>query len=135
MSTIRGERMKFSKGTDYALHAMAFLASQSDKQEKFPVSELAKKLQISNAYLSKILAQLVKQNYIVATSGAKGGYSLPNNWSTITVYDIVVAIDGEPSLFEDSFNHGKECKIQNLMMSIENDMVASLKEKTIDSLV
>lgn len=114
---------------------MAFLASQSDKGVKFPVTDLAEKLRVSNAYLSKILAQLVKQKYIVATSGAKGGYSLPNNWSDITVYDIVVAIDGEPSLFEDSFNHGKECKIQRLMMSIEDDMVASLKEKTIDALI
>ncbi|MEY8371039.1 Rrf2 family transcriptional regulator [Aerococcaceae bacterium 50-4] len=127
--------MKFSKGTDYALHAMVFLASQSDKDMKFPVGELAKKLRVSNAYLSKILAQLVKQKYIVASSGAKGGYSLPHNWPEFTVYDIVVAIDGEPSLFEDSFNHGEECKIQRLMMTIEDDMVASLKDKTIQSLL
>ena len=127
--------MKFSRGTDYALHVMAYLASQQDKNEKIPVMDLSKKLNVSTTYLSKILTRLVKQKYIIASSGAKGGYSLPHNWQDISVYDIVYAIDGQPSLFEDSFNHGEECKIQKLMMTVEDDMVQSLKDKTIASLV
>lgn len=127
--------MKFSRGTDYALHVMAFLASQQDKNEKFPVADLSKKLKVSTTYLSKILARLVKQRYIIASSGAKGGYSLPEDWQDISVYDIIHAIDGHPSLLEDSFNHGDECKIHRLMMSVENDMIQSLKNKSIASLV
>lgn len=127
--------MKVSRGTDYALHVLAYLISQRDKTEKFPVKELADKMNISNTYLSKILALLVKRKYIVATSGAKGGYSLPADWEDISVYDVIVAIDGEPTLFEDSFDHGNECKIQRVMMEVEDDMIQAFKNKSIGALV
>lgn len=127
--------MKFSRGTDYALHAMAYLVSQKEDYDKVTVQELAKKLNVSSTYLSKILARLVKQKYIVAASGAKGGYSLPVNWKGISVYDVIVAIDGEATLFEDSFNHGDECKIQRLMMEVETDMIQSLKNRSIVDLI
>lgn len=127
--------MKFSRGTDYALHAMAYLVSQKEDYDKVTVQELAKKLNVSSTYLSKILARLVKKKYIVAASGAKGGYSLPANWKGISVYDVIVAIDGEATLFEDSFNHGDECKIQRLMMEVETDMIQSLKNRSIVDLI
>lgn len=127
--------MKFSRGTDYALHSMAYLVSQKDSGDKIPVQDLAKKLDVSSTYLSKILARLVKHKYIIANSGAKGGYSLPADWASISVYDVIVAIDGEPTLFEDSFNHGHECKIQRLMMEVETDMVQALKERSIKDLI
>ncbi|WP_020008247.1 RrF2 family transcriptional regulator [Salinicoccus albus] len=127
--------MKFSRGTDYALHAMAYLASQQEKGGKIPVQELADKLAVSSTYLSKILARLVKMKYIIATSGAKGGYSLPAGWEDISVYNVIVAIDGEPTLFEDSFNHGDECKIQRLMMEVETDMIEALKNRRIVELI
>lgn len=127
--------MKFSRGTDYALHSMAYLVSKKENLEKIPVQDLAKKLDVSSTYLSKILARLVKYKYIIANSGAKGGYSLPTYWADISVYNIIVAIDGEPTLFEDSFNHGHECKIQRLMMEIETDMIQALKNKSIKELI
>lgn len=127
--------MKFSRGTDYALHALAYLVSRKDSDEKIPVADLAKKLDVSSTYLSKILARLVKYKYIIANSGAKGGYSLPADWADISVYDVIVAIDGEPTLFEDSFNHGNECKIQRLMLEVETDMVHSLKKRSIKDLI
>lgn len=127
--------MKFSRGTDYALHSIAYLVSRKDSGEKIPVQDLAKKLDVSSTYLSKILARLVKHKYIIANSGAKGGYSLPGDWANISVYDVIVAIDGEPTLFEDSFNHGHECKIQRLMMEVETDMVQALKERSIKDLI
>lgn len=127
--------MKFSRGTDYALHALAYMISQNEKTDKMPVQELAEKLNVSNTYLSKILARLVKQKYVVATSGAKGGYSLPADWQDISVYDVIVSIDGEPTLFEDSFDHGDECKIQRLMMEVETDMIQALKNRSIVELI
>lgn len=127
--------MKFSRGTDYALHSMAYLVSQKDSGDKIPVQNLAEKLDVSSTYLSKILARLVKHKYIIANSGAKGGYSLPADWASISVCDVIVAIDGEPTLFEDSFNHGHECKIQRLMMEVETDMVQALKERSIKDLI
>jgi len=127
--------MKVSRGTDYALHVLAYLINQKENTDKFPVTELAEKLGVSSTYLSKVLARLVKQKYIVATSGAKGGYSLPANWEEISVYDVIVAIDGEPTLFEDSFDHGPECKIQRLMMEVETDMIQAFKDRSITELI
>lgn len=126
--------MKFSKATDYALHALLYLIKHNADTQKVPVQELAGSLDVSATYLSKVLTRIVKAGYITASSGAKGGYQLRKNWDSISIYDIVVAIDGEQTLFEDSFDHGDGCKIQSIMKEAENNLFHSLKSKSLKDL-
>ncbi|WP_239749839.1 Rrf2 family transcriptional regulator [Mammaliicoccus sp. O-M53] len=126
--------MKISKGTDYGLHALAYLIAKKE-QQPINVKRLSEVLNISITYLSKILTQLVKAGVIKSASGAKGGYYLVNNWEQISVYDIITAIDGQQSTLEDSFNHGPECKIQAILLSAEDEMTKALKNKTLKDLM
>lgn len=126
--------MKITKGSDYALHALAYLITTQSSQA-VNVQTLAEKLNVSVTYLSKILTQLTKANVIKSSSGARGGYSLVQHWEDISIYTIITAIDGHQSAFEDSFNHGDECKIQKIIVSAEDEMTRSLQEKTLKDLM
>lgn len=122
--------MKFSQATDNALHAMLFLVMEAP-DKPVSVQILAEKLGVSQTYLSKMLTKLVKAGLIHSVSGANGGYRLKRNYEEISFLDVIHAIEGTTSLFECSFNHGRECLIQQVVMDAERQMEQALKGKTI----
>ena len=63
--------MNYSKGTNYALHTMLYLATQKDNPV-VGVQELAKHQLVSPTYLSKILTKLTKYGLVESYSGAQG---------------------------------------------------------------
>ncbi|MEK4843097.1 RrF2 family transcriptional regulator [Staphylococcus sp. FSL W8-0271] len=126
--------MKFSKATDYALHALLFMINNQGDQKKIPVQDLASVIGVSTTYLSKVLTRLVKSNIISASSGAKGGYQLKNGWDSVSIYDVIITIDGKQSLLEDSFNHDEGCPVKAIMEDAETTLITTLKQKKLISL-
>ncbi|WP_435373614.1 Rrf2 family transcriptional regulator [Staphylococcus nepalensis] len=104
-------------------------------QKEFLVQDLASALKVSTTYLSKILTRLVKANIISANSGAKGGYQLKEGWQNVSIYEIIVTIDGKQSLLEDSFSHGDGCPIKTIMDEAESTLINNLERKTLKNLV
>lgn len=127
--------MKYSKATNYALHALLFMIKNDGDVQRIPVQDLAKALGVSTTYLSKILTRLAKVGVISASSGAKGGYQLKSNWKDVTIYKVITTIDGKQSLLEDNFNHGDECPINKIMIEAEQALIDSLKLKKLKHLV
>lgn len=127
--------MKFSKGTNYALHTMLHLAMTSQTDKPVGVQQLAEQQSVSPTYLSKILTKLVKERLVVSASGAHGGYALPRDWESISFLDIIHAIEGKSSLFDCHFNHGEGCAIEQVMFTAELKMEEELRETKIVDLV
>lgn len=122
--------MKYSKATDYALHSMMLLAKQ-DCNYPMSVVDLATSQNISPSYLSKILTKLSKENLINAISGANGGYSLRKNWQTISILEIVHAIEGRQSIFECYVHEDPNCTIKKIMLKAEEKMETELASTTL----
>ena len=127
--------MKFSRGTNYALHTMLQLAQSSTPNKPIGVQQLAEQQDVSPTYLSKILTKLVKEGMVSSVSGVKGGYSLPYNWESISFLEIIQAIEGKASLFDCHFGHGPGCPIEQVMVEAEEKMEEQLKKMTIADLV
>ncbi|MCM2603345.1 Rrf2 family transcriptional regulator [Rossellomorea marisflavi] len=127
--------MKFSRGTNYALHTILHLALKVDNNKPIGVQQLAEQQSVSSTYLSKILAKLVKEGLVVSISGANGGYSLGHNWESISFLNIIHAIEGKASLFECHFNHGSGCLIEQVMSSAEKKMEEELLNTTISDVI
>ncbi len=89
----RGEAMKLSSRTEYAVRAMAELAEMHGGG---PVSvrEIAARQDIPGKYLEQLFRQLKKAGLIKGVRGAQGGYSLAGKPSGVTVGDIMRAVDG-----------------------------------------
>ncbi|MBO1910790.1 Rrf2 family transcriptional regulator [Sporosarcina sp. 6E9] len=125
--------MQFAKSTDYALHALVYLAN-SESEDKIGIKELANKLDVSESYLSKIMTQLRKDGIIRAVPGVKGGYELSRSASHITFLDVILSTEGRQDMFNcsnsDSRQHTSLTDESNgqLMNQEENQRVCRIKE-------
>jgi Rrf2 family protein len=87
--------MKLSNGVEWALHCCVSLS-----QSETPVSaaRLAELHGVPSAYLAKHLQTLSRAGIARSTAGQVGGYCLTRSAASITVLDVVQAIDGtEPA--------------------------------------
>ncbi len=85
--------MKLTRASSYALHAVAYMASQ--KSEK-PVAShnIAQARNIPERFLLKVLKPLVSARVLVSIKGPNGGYRLAKPATEISMADIVEAVDG-----------------------------------------
>lgn len=99
--------MIFSRKTDYGLRALMYLA---DRRARGPVTlnEIAEKLMIPKAFLSKILQQLAKKGVVRSLKGPSGGFVLAVEASELTMQEILVEIDGPMKVF-DCFATDSDC--------------------------
>ncbi len=80
-----------SQTTEYALRAMSCLAYSPDELTPTPV--LAKYTKVPSNYLAKVLQLLAQADLIVGRRGVGGGYRLAKPARSITMLDVVNAID------------------------------------------
>lgn len=79
----------------YALRALIYLGKFSEKDKRIGIKKISEDLELSSPFLGKILQNLVKQKLLVSTKGPNGGFALAKNAGEVTLYDIVIKVDGE----------------------------------------
>lgn len=84
--------MVFTKGTEYALKAMAFMGKHPD-QKYFGVKEIAESLNVSPSYLAKILQKLARDGYLRSITGPGGGFGLAPEPDKIRLISILESMD------------------------------------------
>jgi Rrf2 family protein len=85
--------LQISRRIEYATRAMIFLASLPDGMTT-SFREIAKKMEIPQDFLAKILKTLVKSGLVKSTRGAHGGYSLATGASGVSFLDVIEAVEG-----------------------------------------
>lgn len=79
----------------YALRALIYLGKFSEEDKRIGIKKISEDLSLSSPFLGKILQNLVKQKLLVSTKGPNGGFALAKEASEITLWDIVIKVDGE----------------------------------------
>ncbi|WP_428265326.1 RrF2 family transcriptional regulator [Haliangium sp.] len=79
-----------SQTVEYALRAVAFLASQ---EEARTTRDIAERTRVPPAYLSKVLQALVRAGLVHSRRGAGGGITLAVAPTELTILDVVDAVD------------------------------------------
>ena len=90
--------MKLSDGVEQAIHSVAMLSGLSE-QGVLSAAALAEFHGVSASYLLKHLQALSKAGILSTLPGPKGGYRLAKPPSTITLLDIVLAVEGTEYAF------------------------------------
>nr|MBN1229055.1 Rrf2 family transcriptional regulator [Anaerolineae bacterium] len=85
--------LEITRQADYALRATLDVA-QIPYGDRAPTATIASRQQIPLPFLAKIISQLVVRGVLEATRGASGGVSLARPANTITMLEVIEAIDG-----------------------------------------
>ncbi len=81
----------FSQTVEYALRAVAFLASQSPDAQN--TEQIAKATKVPPAYLSKVLQSLGRAGIVRSQRGLHGGFSLAVDPHELTILQVVDVVD------------------------------------------
>ena len=90
--------MKMSEGVEWTAHACALLAVLPPGVG-LPANALAEFHALAPAYMAKHMQALARAGVVESVRGARGGYRLARAASTITLWDILEAIEGEEPAF------------------------------------
>lgn len=85
--------LRLSKKADYALMAMKHLAQKRDAASA-SAREIAEQYDIPIELMAKVLQRLVRTGLLRSQQGTRGGYTLSRPSSTVSVADVIQAIDG-----------------------------------------
>jgi Rrf2 family protein len=85
--------LRLSKKADYALMAVRHLALKSGPLSA-SAREIAEQYDIPIELMAKVLQRLVRAGLLISTQGTRGGYTLSRPASSISVADVIQAIDG-----------------------------------------
>lgn len=101
--------LKLGKLTDYATVLLAAMAAAPERLHA--AQELAVRTSVAAPTVAKLLKQLQKGGLVLSVRGAQGGYRLARAPDTVTVADVIRALDG-PIAVTDCAVHDGGCAIE-----------------------
>ncbi|MGE3344080.1 MAG: Rrf2 family transcriptional regulator [Vicinamibacterales bacterium] len=127
--------LRLSKKTDYALLAMRHLAANADRGA-VSARELAETYDIPAELLAKVLQKLVRGKLLESHQGIRGGYALARPAATMSVADVIQAVDGPlmvTACSEDDHTCEQfaKCNIRDPLWRIKDRIVATLAATTV----
>ncbi|NDP27756.1 MAG: Rrf2 family transcriptional regulator [Flavobacterium sp.] len=130
----------FSKACEYAIRASIFIAEQSLLDKKVSLKDIAKAIDSPEAYTSKILQQLSRNNVIQSDKGPTGGFSMnKQELDKVRLSTVVTAIDGDAiynscGLGLKNCNEEMPCPAHNQFKIVREELKIMLEETFVKSL-
>src|SRR6186713_3478604 len=123
--------LRLSKKADYALIAMRHLARKSSGGPSTSAREIAEQYDIPIELMAKVLQRLVRTGLLVSTQGTRGGYMLSRPPVSISVADVIQAIDGPftvtaCSTDKHDCDQYSKCNVRGPLWQIRERIVATL---------
>jgi Rrf2 family protein len=89
--------MRLSLAAEFAVRGALVLAERSG-QGPVTLEKICSQRNMSRQYLVKIFSSLIKAGIITPVRGKRGGYMLARDPSTITLLEVIEAVEGPISL-------------------------------------
>lgn len=136
-------------GVEYGLHCLVYLVGAPHGAREASVGDLAELQGVPAGFLAKVFTKLRRAGLVHASEGVRGGFSLARSAGSISVLDVVEAIDGNRALFECNEIRGRcamfggrpprwaatgTCSIHAVMIEAEKRMRKSLAERSLADL-
>jgi Rrf2 family protein len=134
--------MRVSTRGDYASRALLSLALRDDLAAPVSVRDLAERTGLPQPYLEQILLSLKSVGLVRSKRGVGGGYVLARSAESITLAEIVAAVDGpivagdfgEPHK-DGACNHEGQCVLLGVWADVGNHMREHLSSFTLADMV
>ena len=99
--------MKLTAFTDFGLRALMRLAGEPDRS--FSTGEIAAEFGISRHHLIKVVGDLAQAGFVTTQRGGGGGFRLARPAQTITLGEVVRALEARHALVECFREDGGNC--------------------------
>ncbi len=128
--------LRLSKKSDYALMSVRHLALRGDRGASASAREISEAYDIPLELLAKVLQRLVRTKLLVSVQGTRGGYKLGRPPSSITVADVIQAVDGPVAVTACSPNDHEcdqysKCSIRDPLWKIKGRILEMLSTVTV----
>ncbi len=85
-------RLQLTRRSDYAIRACLLLAAED--RCPVPGRRIAERMAIPGRFLPQVMGDLGRAGIVAATSGKHGGYCLHRDPATLSLLDVVDAVEG-----------------------------------------
>ena len=131
--------MRLTRGSDYGLRGMLYMARQPLGQVCL-VSQVAAAEELPESYLAKIFQDLARGRLLISHRGAKGGFSLVDDPQEINLLQIIEAVEGPIALapcldIREGCDRVNLCEIYDALDSAQAQMISVLESTTLADLV
>ena len=131
--------LRLSKKADYALIALNHLAHRRDTGASASARDIAERYDIPIELMAKVLQRLVRTGLLVSTQGTRGGYMLSRSSGSISVADVIQAIDGPLTVTacsdtDHSCDQYAKCNIRDPLWRIKDRIVSALAATKVSEL-
>ncbi len=128
--------LRLSKKADYALMAMKHLAIKSSSTS---AREIAEQYDIPIELMAKVLQRLARSGLLTSHQGTRGGYTLARPTESISVADIIQAIDGPLTVTacstqDEQCEQFTKCNVRDPLWRVRERILSALGECTIAEL-
>jgi FeS assembly SUF system regulator len=131
--------LRLSKKADYALIAMKHLAQKGSGAQSSSAREIAEQYDIPIELMAKVLQRLVRTGLLVSTHGTRGGYTLGRAAQSISVAEVIQAIDGPLTVTACSDANSdceqySKCSVRDPLWQIRERIVEALRTVTLSEM-
>jgi Rrf2 family protein len=131
--------MRLTRASEYAIHAVVAMASQSDNGKPTASHLTAQARGIPERFLLKVLKPLVSAGILLSIKGPNGGYRLARPTNKITLLEIIEAVDGpmrgEVPRIQGKGTDAVEARLQEICQQVGNQTRQQLEKVRISDLV
>ena len=127
----------FTKKADYALLALSFLATEGQGRLAGP-REIAARHDIPPEILAKVMQTLARHRLVVSVAGPTGGYRLDRAATSISIAEVIEAIEGQVAIAQcwedtgvDGCAQSAHCTLREPLARIQEEMMQLLQRMTL----
>ncbi len=124
--------MKLTRAADYAIRGVIYMSMQP-AGAVVVIPEIAREMGIPVGFLARIFQSLSRAGLVISHRGKKGGYSLTREPASLTLKDVVEAVEGNISLniCLDGYNECDRmayCPTRVHLAEIQRDLIENLEK-------
>ena len=124
--------MKISVKVDYACRVMAEMARLDGSGTLAQIEQLARTEAVPANFLAQILGKLRTGGLITSRRGNLGGYKLTRPPEEISLYDIMIATEGECLEFSGNFQGQSGKRLKQVWGEVRDALIENVKGYTLD---